>query len=69
MPNNGFGIAGAAWNSSIIPIKVLGADGSGTDGDVAAGITWAADAGVKVINLSLGGPADSPVLRQAVEVG
>lgn len=30
-PNNGFGIAGAAWNASVIPVKVLNSSGQGTD--------------------------------------
>ena len=54
--NNGVGVAGVAFSSPIIPVKVLGADGTGSSVDVANGIIWAAQHGAKVINLSLGGP-------------
>jgi subtilisin family serine protease len=64
--NNAIGVAGAAWNGGIIPVKVLDADGNGTDADVSAGIEWAADHGAKVINLSLGGYGTSQVLADAV---
>jgi type VII secretion-associated serine protease mycosin len=65
--NNGVGIAGVAWAGQIMPVKVLNKDGVGTDSDVVEGITWAVDHGAKIVNLSLGGPADSPALRQAVQ--
>ncbi len=64
--NNGLGVAGAAWNARIMPVKVLGLDGSGTDGDIAEGIVWAVDHGAEVINLSLGGPGSSSALESAV---
>ena len=64
--NNGEGIAGAAWNASIIPVRVLDEDGAGFDDDIAAGIAWAADQDADVILLALGGPGDSAVLREAV---
>ncbi|PWU52823.1 hypothetical protein DLJ46_02285 [Micromonospora globispora] len=64
--NNGIGVAGAAWTARIMPVKVLDADGSGNDSDVAEGIVWAADHGAKIINMSLGGPDESSVLHDAV---
>jgi len=64
--NNNEGVAGMAWQASIMPIKVLGADGSGSVSDIADGITWAADHGAQIINLSLGGPDVSSVIRDAV---
>ncbi|MGH2758926.1 MAG: S8 family serine peptidase [Actinomycetota bacterium] len=64
--NNEIGVAGVAWNARIMPVKVLGSDGSGTDGDIAEGIAWAVDHGAEVINLSLGGPGDSAPLENAV---
>jgi hypothetical protein len=64
--NNHSGIAGICWACSILPIKVLGADGTGDTAGVAAGIVRAADAGARVISMSLGGPVDDPTLDAAV---
>lgn len=52
--NNGTGIAGVAPSACIMPVRVLGNDGSGSGRDVNEGIRWAADHGAEVINLSLG---------------
>lgn len=65
--DNGRSTAGIAYNTSIMPIKVLAADGSGSYFAVADGITWATDQGADVINLSLGGPSASTTLRRACE--
>ncbi|MCA1726929.1 MAG: S8 family peptidase, partial [Actinobacteria bacterium] len=65
--NNNRGIAGVAWNAGILPVKVLNADGEGTDAVIAEGITWAVDHGARVLNLSLGGPGTSPVLKSAID--
>jgi subtilisin family serine protease len=57
--NNALGVAGVAFSSPILPVKVLALDSNGdetgSDSDVADGIMWAAQHGARVINLSLGG--------------
>ncbi|MDP4015215.1 MAG: S8 family peptidase [Candidatus Nanopelagicales bacterium] len=63
---NGIGIAGLAPDASVMPVKVLGADGSGYTSDVAEGIVWAVDHGAAVLNMSLGGGSSS-VMEAAVE--
>ncbi|HPN30871.1 MAG TPA: S8 family serine peptidase [bacterium] len=64
--NNNAGIAGTAPNSKIMPVKILDADGFGSYSDIAEGIIFAADNGVKVINLSVGGYGYSQFLQDAV---
>ena len=64
--NNGIGLAGACWTCLVMPVKVLGKDGTRTTGDVSAGIVWAADHGARVINLSLGAPGTTDALSEAI---
>jgi serine protease len=63
--NNGLGAAGIAFNTTIMPIKVLSYSGGGSDAGVAAGIYYAVDNGAKIINLSLGGDGSSITLENA----
>jgi serine protease len=65
--NNGVGVAGVARNATIMPLKVLSASGSGSVAAIADAIRYAADKGAKVINMSLGGPFPSRVLKKACE--
>jgi thermitase len=64
--NNGIGVAGLGYSSTIMNVKVLGDGGMGTDGGVALGIIWAADNGAEVISMSLGGVGYSSTLEDAV---
>lgn len=64
--NNSNGVASIGFKGSLIPVKVLDSTGTGTYGDVASGIIYAADNGAKIINLSLGGSSPSQTLQSAV---
>jgi thermitase len=65
--NNGIGVAGTGYNSSIMDVKVLDDTGSGYYSWIINGITWAADHGAKVISMSLGGSSGSSSLQSAVD--
>ncbi|MBW2643363.1 MAG: S8 family serine peptidase [Deltaproteobacteria bacterium] len=66
--NNHEGVAGVAFNTSIMPIKVLDSSGSGTYADIADGIYFAGNAELKanIINMSLGGSSGSTTLEDAL---
>jgi len=55
--DNGKGIAGVAPDAQLVVAKVLGSQGTGQGSDVIGGIKWVVDHGAKVVNLSLGDPA------------
>jgi thermitase len=65
--NNGVGIAGVCGRCSVLPVKVLDANGSGSVATVAQGIAWAVDHGARIVNLSAAGPTDDAALDAAIE--
>jgi subtilisin family serine protease len=64
--DNGIGIAGVAYQASIMPLKVLRGDGSGVVTDIADALRHSSANGVKVVNLSLIGTDASDTLREAI---
>ena len=65
--DNSIGGAGVAPQVRILPIRALDSLGSGDSKDVSKAVRFAVDAGVKVINLSLGGETESPALTAAIQ--
>jgi serine protease len=65
--NNNYGVAGIAYEASLMPLKVLSASGGGTVSDIAEAIRYAADHGADVINMSLGGFGDAAVMHEAID--
>jgi len=67
LSNNRDGVAGIGWNTKIMPLRVLGKGGNGSDYDIEQAVRFAAglanDSGTvpnqraDIINLSLGGPS------------
>lgn len=65
MGNNGVGVIGVAFRAKIMPLKVLGADGSGTLSAIAAAIRYAAQNGAQVTSNSYGAQGYSQTLADA----
>ena len=63
---NGLGVAGVAFGVRVMPIKALDCMGSGFLSDIARAITYAADNGARVVNVSLGASDASDALHSAV---
>lgn len=66
--NNGLGVTGVSWAARIMPVRVLGADGTGTYADVVRGFDYAGDNGARIVNASLGGEADPDDVRLLTDV-
>lgn len=65
--NNALGIAGMAFNCTIMPIQVLNYNGSGYSSTIADGIDWARVNGADVINMSLRATSPIPAVEAAIE--
>jgi hypothetical protein len=63
---NGIGTRGVAGATTVVPVRVT-TTGSITSANAAAGIVSAVDAGVRVVNLSFGGPTMSTAEKTALD--
>lgn len=64
--NNGIGITGANPNAKILPIKVMGDDGTGDIATIVRGIDYAVASGANILSMSLGGSVNSSAEYQAL---
>ena len=64
--DNDIGVVGVAPSVELYAVKVLDKSGSGSWAAVAAGIRWAADNGMDVASMSLGGSGGNSDLEDAV---
>jgi subtilisin family serine protease len=64
--NNGVGVVGVAWKTSIMALKFLDASGSGSLSSAISAINYARVNGAKVINASWGGGGFSSALQSAI---
>lgn len=64
--NNQYGMVGVAPKAKILPVKVLGDDGSGSNSSVADGIRWSVDNGAQILTMSLGSPYTSRNIEKAL---
>jgi uncharacterized protein (TIGR03437 family) len=57
--NNGKGIAGVCPFCQLMPLRVAGSNGEAASSNIDAALTYAADHGVRIANISFAGPASS----------
>ena len=66
--DNAYGMAGVGYAGvSVMPVMVLGADGTGQDTDIIKGVVYAANHGADVILMAFSNPGYSPALQAAID--
>lgn len=65
--NDGFGVAGVAWNVKIMGVKFLDANGGGSLEDALKSIDYATKMGAKILSNSWGGGGASQALMEAIQ--
>jgi subtilisin family serine protease len=65
--NNSLGISGVNWEVSLMVLKFIGTEGTGTEADLIETIEFAMQRGVRVFNMSFGGYEYSEFEKQAIE--
>jgi subtilisin family serine protease len=65
--NNATGVASVAWGARLMPVRIADANAYAYWSTVAQGLTWAADQGARVANISYGGVAASSTVQSAAQ--
>jgi subtilisin family serine protease len=65
--NNGTGVASVAWGARLMPVRIADANAYAYWSTVAQGLTWAADNGARVANISYVGVAASSTVQSAAQ--
>ena len=65
--NNLLGVAGVAWANTVMPLVVTNSACSAQYSDISSALTYAADHGVRIINISIAGSTASSTLQSAVD--
>ncbi len=65
--DNSTGVAGVGWQTTVMPLVVTDASGFSAYSSIANAIVYAADHGVRLINISLAGGTSSSTLQSAVD--
>jgi len=65
--NNGKGVAGVAWNVSMVGIKFLSGSGGGATSDAVKSVAYATKIGVNFTSNSWGGGGSSSSLKRVIE--
>lgn len=64
--DNGIGISGVTWQTTIMPIRALNSNGSGDPYEVVRAVEYAVHNGAKIINMSFTGSTENETLRIAL---
>ena len=65
--NNAIGVTGICWDAAIVPLKVVGDDGSGFTSWMIAALEYCVRNGIWVANASLGGASYSGFCKAAID--
>ena len=64
--NNGRGVAGVAWRTGLVPLRVLDAEGQGRVSDIVAAYAYAARTRLRIVNASFAGSSFSQAEYDAI---
>ncbi len=65
--NNGLGVTGVNWVVRLMPVKVLGDDGFGSNANTIAGFAYAVANGAHIVNASLGSAHYSQATKDVID--
>ena len=65
--NNAIGVTGICWDAALVPLKIIGDDGSGFTSWMIAAIEYCARNGISIANASIGGASYSGFCKAAID--